>query len=230
MKYGYFLIDLDHTLFDFERAEEEAFRAVMKRRGIEYTLERFKRYQKINSHYWEKLSKGTVTKERLLVARFEDFALKENLPLNAEETNRDYLDYLSTTGYLIDGALETVKALHEKGKIAIVTNGASRAQHGKIRNMGIVPYVDALIISEEVGCEKPFPGIFETALAALQCPDRGRAIMIGDAPVSDIEGAQNAGIDTLLFDPAGRYATVRATYRVQHLADIVPTLEMNHEA
>lgn len=230
MKYDYFLIDLDHTLFDFERAEEEAFRAVMARRGIEYTVARFKRYQTINSHYWEKLSKGTVTKERLLVARFEDFARMENLPLDAEETNRDYLDYLSTTGYLIDGALDLVQALHEKGKIAIVTNGASRAQHGKIRNMGIAPYVDALIISEEAGCEKPLPGIFEKALCALQCTDKSRAIMIGDAPVSDIEGARNAGIDALLFDPAGRYAAVRAAYRVKHLADIVPALETNHEA
>lgn len=230
MRYDHFLVDLDHTLFDFERAEEEAFRAVLALHGIEYSDARFHVYKKINSRYWEKLSRGAVTKERLLVQRFIDWALREGLTVDAAKMNGDYLDYLSTTGYLIDGALELVKALRQRGRVAIVTNGASRAQRGKVRNMGIEPYVDALVISEEAGCEKPFPGIFEKALDALRCPDKGRALMIGDAPVSDIEGARGAGLAACLFDPARRFATVPADYRVTRLQDIIPLLEAQDEA
>lgn len=225
MKYEYFLIDLDHTLFDFDRAEREAFRDVLARRGTQCSELQFQRYQMINRGYWKRLSEGLVDKQRVLMGPIEDWAKQENLSLNAEETSHEYLLALSRFGYPIDGAKELAEALHQRGRIAIVTNGAAVCQYGKVRNLGIEAYVDALIISEEAGCEKPFPGIFEKALSALGCRDKSRALMIGDDPVSDMKGAQNAGLDALLFDPAGRHADVPCTFSVRALSDIVPLLE-----
>ncbi|WP_458626680.1 HAD family hydrolase [Winogradskyella sp. PC D3.3] len=57
---------------------------------------------------------------------------------------------------LFDGVLEVFEAIKSKeGKIAIVTDGRSKTQRAKLKNLGIVDYLDKIIISEEIGTEKP---------------------------------------------------------------------------
>ena len=57
---------------------------------------------------------------------------------------------------LFDGALDVIKAIkYKKGKIGIVTDGRSATQRAKIASLGLMEYVDQIIISEEIGSEKP---------------------------------------------------------------------------
>lgn len=57
---------------------------------------------------------------------------------------------------LFDGALDVIKAIkNKKGKIGIVTDGRSATQRSKISSLGLLEYVDHIIISEEIGTEKP---------------------------------------------------------------------------
>ena len=57
-------------------------------------------------------------------------------------------------------------------------------------------YIDKLVISEEVGVNKPDKKIFEYAMEYLGISDKKLAIMVGDSLMADIKGGQNAGIDT----------------------------------
>jgi 2-haloalkanoic acid dehalogenase type II len=52
---------------------------------------------------------------------------------------------------------------------------------------------DLLVDSETARCYKPEPRIFQRACAALSVP-AGQAVMVGDTPETDIQGAHQAGL------------------------------------
>ncbi|SDH57637.1 HAD family hydrolase [Winogradskyella thalassocola] len=57
---------------------------------------------------------------------------------------------------LFDGVLEVFEAIKSRnGKIGIITDGRSMTQRAKLKSLGILSYIDKLIISEEIGSEKP---------------------------------------------------------------------------
>lgn len=57
---------------------------------------------------------------------------------------------------LFDGVLEVFEAIKSKdGKIGIITDGRSNTQRAKLKSLGVLDYVDSIIISDEIGSEKP---------------------------------------------------------------------------
>jgi putative hydrolase of the HAD superfamily len=57
---------------------------------------------------------------------------------------------------LFKGALETIKEIKKNnGKIGLITDGRKITQTNKIEALGLVPYLDCTVISEEIGTEKP---------------------------------------------------------------------------
>ncbi|MBJ7882699.1 HAD family hydrolase [Gelidibacter salicanalis] len=64
--------------------------------------------------------------------------------------------------HVFDGVIETFEAIKSKnGKIGIITDGRSKTQRTKIKCLGIAKYIDELIISDEIGSEKPSKTNFE---------------------------------------------------------------------
>lgn len=54
------------------------------------------------------------------------------------------------------GVLETLQKIKDKkGKLAIITDGRSITQRNKLKKLGLLPYFDFIVISEEIGSEKP---------------------------------------------------------------------------
>ena len=63
---------------------------------------------------------------------------------------------------LFKGVLDTIKAILAKnGKVGILTDGRSHTQRNKIKALGLNDFVDFIVISEEVGSEKPNPNNFK---------------------------------------------------------------------
>ena len=55
-----------------------------------------------------------------------------------------------------DGVLDTLQKIKDsKGKLAIITDGRSITQRNKLKKLGLLPFFDFIIISEEIGTEKP---------------------------------------------------------------------------
>jgi FMN phosphatase YigB (HAD superfamily) len=106
-------------------------------------------------------------------------------------------------------------------------------QYEKFDKSGLRDCFAHIVLSEEVGCQKPNPRIFEEALRmnGLQAEE---VVMIGDSWNSDIQGAINAGIDQIwvngrvksgsekVVGPNGEEQT--ATYVVQSLSEIMTIL------
>ena len=68
-RYEVVLFDADHTLFDFDRAEREALRQTLEEAGLPADGETEARYLSINRALWNRLDRGEVRREWLVVER-----------------------------------------------------------------------------------------------------------------------------------------------------------------
>lgn len=213
--YALYLFDADGTLLDFEAGEREALCLTFQRFGLPEA--EMDRYRQINSALWRQLAEGAISRDRLFASRFGLFAEALGIRLDAAQANRYFLEQLSHQAQLIPGAAETLEILSRRAQIAIVTNGVGFAQRERFRRSGLMPHISQLVISEEVGAEKPSPLIFERALALCGHPDKASVLMVGDDPLTDIAGAVAFGIDACLFDPNGVHKENFARFRITSL-------------
>lgn len=92
------------------------------------------------------------------------------------------------------GALRLLERFRRHGgKIAIVTDLTLDVQLRKLEHLGLLPHVDALVASEEVGFDKPHRAAFELAAARLGLPLAACA-MAGDSDAKDGDGARALGV------------------------------------
>ena len=73
MRYDVLLCDADNTLFDFNKAEENARHGLRNNGLFRLRLELLATYSKINEALWKLLEQGGITQDVLRVRRFEQF-------------------------------------------------------------------------------------------------------------------------------------------------------------
>ena len=198
-----FLLDIDETLFDFPREEREALWRTLKKRGAEPTEEMLSRYHAINESYWKKLERGEITRARLVVERFEVFLREYGRADSPEEFSKEYFPELASGGKFYEGAEAFVKALKERGRIFLVTNGAQFTQTRRIAASGLGAYADGVFISEAIGINKPAKEYAAYVEAHIEGYDRSCAVWVGDSLTSDAPCAASLGIDFILYRPSG---------------------------
>jgi putative hydrolase of the HAD superfamily len=104
---------------------------------------------------------------------------------------------------LYEDALPVLAELRRCGlKIGLVSN-TSRDLDAFIRHFELD--VDAWIASGTHGKVKPSPTIFRAVLELLRV-EPGAAVMVGDSPADDVDGAQAIGMRAFLIDREGRFA------------------------
>lgn len=117
-----------------------------------------------------------------------------------------YTDSIVPFAYTVD----TLIFLKEQGyRIGLITNGDTDFQKAKLVSGKLLPFFDHVIVSEEVGIEKPTPQIFQMCALALGVK-LSECLFVGDTIATDIIGAQNAGMDSLLI--GGEEHENKATY------------------
>lgn len=218
IRYQTVLFDADNTLLDFNATEEQALRRSLEARGMDCTPERLKRYAAINRELWDAAHRGEADHDWLVVERFRRFGAELGLEADPEAWNRDYLDKLGDCGALLPGALELLKALKPYCRIGLATNGLRIVQRKRLRDNPILPYLDGVFISQEMGVGKPSKEYFDAVLQAMDAVP-GTTVMVGDDLLSDIQGAINAGLDSIWYSPNGAESPL-PTYRVTDLAQI----------
>ena len=84
-------------------------------------------------------------------------------------------------------------AARRSWRIGLLTNGAPAVQRNKVAALGLGAMVDQIIYAHEVGAGKPDPDVFLFACRALGVA-ADRAVMAGDDPWCDVDGARAAGL------------------------------------
>ncbi len=92
------------------------------------------------------------------------------------------------------GVLDTIEALAQNRRIAIVTNGGA-AQRAKVARIGLERVVHAVFVSSEVGVAKPDPAIFDRALQWCELAAT-EVMFVGDHPIVDLAPAAALGMAT----------------------------------
>lgn len=221
MKYELVLLDADGTLFDYDRAEEYALENTYKHFKYEYNPSSLECYRKINKYMWKELELGNISKELLRTERFKKLFNFFDISGDEENFSNIYLNYLSKSDFLIEGAEELCRYLYNRCKIAIVTNGIKEVQISRLKSSSLEQYIENIIISGEVGSHKPEPEIFEYALNKLNYYDKDKTIIIGDSLSSDILGGNNFGIDTCWFNKSGKKSKdIVPTYEIKELSEV----------
>lgn len=228
MRYAAILLDADETLFDFRAGEAIALRETL--RAIDLSGEEAEAaYRRCNEACWRALERGEINQAQLRIRRFADLFRCFGRTDDPALADRIYVDLLSRQAIALPGAPEAVKALSRLAKLALVTNGISVVQRGRIGRSPFAPYLDAVVISEELGCAKPNPRIIHEALAQLGGISPTAALMVGDSLKSDIECARNAGCDACWINGkrVPRESSLPIRYEIQSIAELPELLREN---
>lgn len=199
--YKYLLFDADNTLLDFNASEAQALKETLSLCPLGFTDEVHKRYHIINDLLWKKLERGETTRDKLRIERFvqlyNEFGMDGEL--YGKSTADIYAEKLSGQGILVDGAINVLSALSKKYDCYIVTNGTYEIQVKRLSKTPIESYVKYSFISEKIGYTKPDKVFFDKVVEYIGDSDRSKYLVIGDSLSSDIAGAINAGMDSVLI-------------------------------
>ena len=228
MKHSLFLFDLDDTLLDFRASEKLSFERVLRELGYSDDVDDlFQQYQGINVALWRAFEAGTVSKEFLKVERFRKTFAANRLEIDPQQASHRYLESLSETVVLIDGARQLCETLAAAGEVGIITNGVAHIQGRRIASSGLGDYISFTATSEACGYAKPDGRSFDYAANMARAPFRKEAtIIVGDRLDADILGANRFGIESCWFNP-GRLANdteALPTFEAVHLDDVAPLL------
>jgi putative hydrolase of the HAD superfamily len=101
-------------------------------------------------------------------------------------------------------AQETLEELRDRGmRMGLISNFESWLE-GLLKDLGFLEFLEVVVISGKESFEKPHPRIYELALERGGISPR-RALHVGDSPISDYDGAREAGMRAVLLDRWGRF-------------------------
>jgi putative hydrolase of the HAD superfamily len=218
--------DLDHTIWDFDRNAQETLLELyeayqLKALGLN-SVDFIERYTANNHSLWQQYHLGEITKEKLRQDRFRNTFLElgvkpELIPIEFEE---DYVRISPTKTNLFDGAEKVLTYLQNKYQLHIISNGFKETTLTKMDLSGLNPYFTNVIISEDVGINKPDKLIFEHAITKADAKVE-ESIMIGDSLEADIRGAQNFGMKAIFFNPLNITQPEDVEWQILHLEELL---------
>ncbi len=128
--------------------------------------------------------------------------------------------FKGVTFVLFNDVLSTLKTLKGRRLILGLLTNATKDLISVHRQLGLEPYLDFVVTSEEAGGDKPQPPIFLMALERAGV-DASEAVHVGDQYRIDIVGARGVGISPILIDRDGFYPEVTDCPRIHTLPQIV---------
>lgn len=222
-------IDLDDTLWDFSANSDVALQKLYRNfdiiSGYYPEYEEFdEAYHLKNSELWDLYHHGHIEQEYLKLERFRWLLVRkgyesDDVDVLSAAMNEWYLEELSRCRELVDGAIDLLESLSKRYLIGVLSNGFADVQYRKLQTSGLWRYVQRMVVSDEIGVQKPDRRIFDYALSEVGA-EADEVIMIGDNPDADIYGAKSAGWRTIYFNRKGRSSVSVADVEVASLSDV----------
>ena len=189
-------------------ASVEIFQRSLRGQGLDYDCDRFigayrgiarRQVAEAEANGWTEIDYIL----RLLLT-LEELGVKE--PRRSRLAIRAWDDYLAewpkqTSFFPETSAL--LEHLQGKYKLGIVTNFMDGPTARRVfDDLGYEAIFDSLVVSAEIGYQKPAPILFQRALEELGSKPEN-TIMVGDTYEADVVGAHRAGMRGVLIDLYG---------------------------
>ena len=192
------VFDTDNTLYPYDSAHCAGMEAVQSKAVslLSITPREFNEaFDKARLDVKEKLQDTASSHSRLLyfqrTVEFLGLGTKILLTLDLEQT---YWRTFLVNTRLFPGVKDFICQLKSDGIItANITDLTAQIQFRKLVYWGLDEYFDFVVSSEEAGRDKPHRAPFDIILSKIGIAP-SEIWMIGDNPISDIEGAVEAGM------------------------------------
>ena len=197
------IFDIDNTLYDFARANRFGMEAVRDycRRSFGLEEPHFREYyRKAWRMAGERVGSDTAAIHNRML-RFQCMMELLGKPLfpHVKTLACTYWDTVLEQMKPYPGIAELFRTLHEDQiRIGIGTDMTAYIQYRKLEELGVAPYVDLVVTSEEAGVEKPDPKFFGLCAEKAGCAAEECAF-IGDNVKKDVQGSIAAGMHGIWY-------------------------------
>ena len=214
--------DWDHTLWDHDRNAREVLLDLVDEFNLTETLDIdheniWNRFNVLNNQLWDDYQSKKITQMELRETRFKLFFSQLGFEGNPQKFSSEFLYRTPRKKHLMGGASEIIQELAQKYPLFILTNGFDDIQFVKVDACGLRDCFQEIITSQQVGTQKPDIRFFTYALNRADCLAH-EAVMVGDHPIADIHGAENAGIRSIHLNLNGVDST--AQIKNKHLTEL----------
>lgn len=214
--------DWDHTLWDHDRNAREVLVDLIDEFNF-FNNQKFDQnsiwnsFNLLNNQLWDDYQAKKISQLELRETRFKLFFSQMGFEGDPNKFSVEFLYRTPRKKHLLDGASEVIRDLAKKYPLFILTNGFDDIQYVKVEASGLQHYFQEIITSQQVGTQKPDIKFFEYALKTANCMAH-EAVMVGDHPIADILGAQNAGIRSIHLNQKGVDSI--AQVQIKHLTEL----------
>ena len=190
------LLDIDNTLYQYDPLHEIATTALFDYIEKHFNKSRQKISDAFNTakcHVKQNTPETAASHNRLLYVQNLCEILEIESLVHSLDLYNVYWDTFLESLTLSLGA-QTFFSKYGHLPICLVTDLTAHIQHRKVAKLELTRWANFMVTSEEAGCEKPHPYMFQLALNKLNL-NANEVCMIGDSYKKDIEGALRLGID-----------------------------------
>lgn len=220
--------DLYHTLLGYNPPREELQSAALKDFDIEVDADILRWPLVVADEYiyeeHSRISLGKRSKEEQMAvwAQYERILLKE---AGVEADDQLILGLLGKMRQfelkqvLFDDVLPALTELKKRGLILGLISNVDQDITALLDKLGLTAWLQVVVTSQEAGCNKPGPEIFQEAVkrAGVQAHE---AIYVGDQYQIDVVGANKAGMKGILIDRGNFFSGIADCPRLQDLRQI----------
>jgi HAD superfamily hydrolase (TIGR01549 family) len=186
--------------YSMEASRQKLYSALVSE-GFDVAEDRFvqaysvthEKYRKVRYEQLREVTNAVWVAEALSNLGFQVSADDDRVKAALNVFFQDFIDALE----LREDAKKLIKKAEVNCKVGLITNFTyAPVIYKSLRHLGINPFFNAIVVSEENGWRKPSSHIFQDALKKLKA-QANEAIYIGDTPIEDIKGAKEAGLKTV---------------------------------
>ncbi len=134
-----------------------------------------------------------------------------------------WVDRLAGYMRLMDDAIEVLDELSKKYRLAILTNGDSVSQRGKLNTFPHLNWFEIVMVAGDHPWSKPDVRIFELLCEKMNVLP-SEVVFVGDTIASDIVGAKKAGMRTIWVQRDSRLNSDLPDVRLYKLKEILCVL------
>jgi HAD superfamily hydrolase (TIGR01549 family) len=206
---SFIIFDLNDTLIDTERTFDSGFKELVREMTGRWVKEHQDSWspESILTKYkaeWRKKSRSKKKAGARLAQKHASLraALQGSpVPVSdrfARQFFRDLKLGRAKHAVLLPGVKETVSALSNRYKLAVITNGGKEQTESILERKGLLKHIPRshIFASTEIGLSKPNPLLFQHALKTMGAKP-AQTVVVGNSWRHDIYGATRAGIDAV---------------------------------
>lgn len=211
------IFDIDNTLYNLDKANETAMSAlgiyVKKNFGMEPEETR-RLAGKCMGIVAQRTGDYAAQHNRLL--RYQCF-LEQIGSTDYQKAMEMYHVYWDTVLAVMEpepGIVSLFLRLKDAGiRLGIGSDMTAYIQYKKLEKLGVLRYLDFLVMSEEAGAEKPAPRFFDLCVKKAGCRPE-ECVFIGDNLKKDVIGSTECGLKGTWYNPEDKEAKEAAGYPV----------------